>query len=317
MRSFHRGVLAASLLATGAPALACSACGCTLTSDWVGEGLTGVPGFRAELRYDFLPQTELRSGTHHVDRAAIALPSEREIEKYTDNHYVTATLDYMPTAEWGVAVQVPYILRPHDTIAEGETDVAHSRTDGIGDARIIGRYQGFGGTGITGIQLGLKLPTGGFHTRFSSGPVAGEFVDRGLQAGTGTTDLIAGAYHFGALVPHFDWFASGQVQVPLGRRDDYRPGVAALAGAGVNYTGWAGIVPQLQFNLRHAEKDRGFNSDGKNSGGTLLYVSPGVSARVTSRLVAFLHVQLPLYEKVYGFQLVPNVTVSTGLQFRL
>ena len=317
-RSSCAGLAAAALAAlSAAPALACSACGCSLTSDWVGEGLTGQPGWRAELRYDYLPQTDLRSGTHGVDRSAITLPADREIERYTRNHYVTASLDYMPSQAWGVSVQLPYILRPHDTVAEGDTDLSHSRTDGIGDLRVIGRYQGFGGSGITGVQFGLKLPTGGFHTRFSSGPVAGEFVDRGLQAGTGTTDLIAGAYHFGALAGRFDWFTSAQVQVPLNRRADFRPGVTAVASAGVDYTGWRGITPQLQVNLRRAWKDRGFNSDGDNSGGTLAYVSPGASVRLTTRIVAFAHLQLPLYQKVYGFQLTPKVTVSTGIQMRL
>ncbi len=53
------------------------------------------------------------------------------------------------------------------------------------------------------------------------------------------------------------------------------------------------------------------------SGGVLLYVSPGVSVRLAPRVVAFAHVQMPLYEKVNGFQLTPRVTVSTGLQLQM
>ena len=315
-----RAILCAAIavpVVLSSPALACSACGCSLTSDWVGEGLTGQPGWRAELRYDYLPQTDLRSLGHRVGRDAVALPAEREIERYTRNHYVTASLDYMPNAKWGLTVQLPYILRPHDTVAEGDVDLSHSRTDGLGDLRVIGRYQGFGGAGITGVQLGLKLPTGDFHTRFSSGPQAGEFVDRGLQAGTGTTDVIVGGYHFGRLTGLVDWFASAQAQVPLNRRDDFRPGVAVVASAGVDYAGWSRVVPQLQFNLRHAAKDRGFNSDGDNSGGTLVYVSPGASLRLGRGVTAFMQVQLPIYQYVYGYQLTPRATLSSGLQLRL
>ncbi len=311
------GLAVALSAVSTAPALACSACGCSLTSDWVGEGLTGQPGWRAELRYDYLPQTDLRAGTHRVDGSAIALPADREIERSTRNHYVTASLDYMPSPEWGVSVQLPYILRPHATVAAGDTDVSRSRTDGIGDLRVIGRYQGFGGSGITGVQLGFKLPSGGFHTRFDAGPQAGEDVDRGLQAGTGTTDVIVGTYHFGALAGRFDWFASAQAQVPLNRRADFLPGVTVVGSAGVNYTGWRGMTPQLQFNLRRVWKDRGFNSDGDNSGGTLVYISPGASVRVNSNLIAFIHLQVPLYQKVYGLQLTPKAIVSTGLQLRL
>ena len=317
MRLFTSAGLAGVPLLLSAPVLACSACGCSLTSDWVGEGLTGQPGLRAELRYDYLPQTDLRTRGHRVGPDETALPNEREIERYTRNHYVTASLDYMPNAKWGVTVQLPYILRPHDTVAEGDTEVSHSRTDGLGDLRIVGRFQGFGGPGVSGVQLGLKLPTGGFRTRFASGPQAGEFVDRGLQAGTGTTDAIVGAYHFGKLAGRFDWFVSAQAQVPLNRRDDFRPGVAVVASGGIDYAGWRGIVPQLQVNVRHTARDTGFNSDGENSGGTLAYISPGASVRLTARTIAFAQVQLPVYQYVYGFQLTPKATLSAGLQVRL
>ena len=317
MSRIHSGGLAVVLSLMPTAALACSACGCTLTSDWIGDGLTGQPGLRAELRYDFIPQTQLRAGSHAVDRASIALPAPREIEQSTDNHYVTAGLDWQPSADWGINVQAPLVFRPHDTISAGDADVSHSLTRGLGDVRITARWQGFGGSGISGVLFGLKLPTGGFHTAFSDGPQAGAFVDRGLQAGTGTTDALVGAYHFGALAEKLDWFAQASAQIPLNRRDDYKPGVSGLAQTGLRYTGWRGVTPQLQFNLRLAAKDAGFNSDRDNSGGELLYVSPGGSARLSPRISLFGFVQLPVYERVNGFQLTPRVTVSAGLQVRL
>jgi hypothetical protein len=315
--AFHGGRAAALLLLLSpAAALACSACGCTLTSDWVGEGLSAQPGLRAELRYDYIPQTDLRSGTHRVDRGSIALPTDREIEQHTYNHYVTAGLDWSQ-GDWGVTVQAPFLSRPHDTIAEGDTDISHSHTNGLGDLRVTGRWQGFGGSGVTGVQLGLKLPTGGFHQTFQSGPQAGEPVDRGLQAGTGTTDLLLGLYHFGALAGGFDWFAQVNAAIPLNTREDYRPGNAALAAAGVRYTAWSGVTPQLQLNLRVAAQDTGLQSDHDNSGGELLYLSPGLTARLSPRVRLFGFVQLPVYQRVIGYQLTPKVTASAGVQVRL
>lgn len=297
--------------------LACSACGCTLTSDWIGEGLAATPGLRAEIRYDFLPQTQLRSGRNALDRSAIPLPAPREIEQSTYNHYITAGLDWAINSQWAINAQLPIIIRPHDSIIDGDTSPSHSNTSGIGDARITARWQGFGGPDITGLQLGLKLPTGGFHTAFNTGPQAGELLDRGLQAGSGTTDLLLGAYHFGALSGAFDWFAQVNTQIPLNRRDDYIAGITGIGSIGINYTGWKTITPQLQMNLRLAAKDRGFNSDGDNSGGELVYISPGATVKLSRKVNLFTFIQLPVYQRVNGYQLVPAITVSAGLQFRL
>src|SRR5438105_15808627 len=50
-------------------ALACSSCGCTLTTDWAAQGFGSVvPGFRMDFRFDYLDQTQLRSGTRSEER---------------------------------------------------------------------------------------------------------------------------------------------------------------------------------------------------------------------------------------------------------
>ena len=79
-------LLAAGLAST--PAFACSSCGCNLTSDWLSQGLVAQPGTTISIRYDDVPQTQLRSGHDVVDRAAIPLPTDREIEQNPDNPLV-------------------------------------------------------------------------------------------------------------------------------------------------------------------------------------------------------------------------------------
>jgi hypothetical protein len=91
-------VLLASGIAIATPAsFACSSCGCTLSSDWDSQGYAVTPGVRIDVRYDYLDQSQLRSGTGTVDRASIALPAEREIEQGTKNQYTTIELDYSPS----------------------------------------------------------------------------------------------------------------------------------------------------------------------------------------------------------------------------
>ena len=62
---------------------ACSACGCTLNSDWASQGLAASGGWRMDLRYDFFEQDQLRSGTDAVPRSAAATrPSLRATRNF-------------------------------------------------------------------------------------------------------------------------------------------------------------------------------------------------------------------------------------------
>ncbi len=310
------GACCAALVAAS-PAAACSSCGCNLTSDWLSQNLVSQPGTTIGLRYDDVPQTQLRSGRNAVDPGSIVLPADQEIEQHTYNNYLTLTVDHSFDPSWAIDVQLPLLWRPHDTIPEGETDISHSNTKGLGDMRLAVRYQGFGGSGITGVSLGVKLPTGAFDQSFASGSEAGEPVDRGLQPGTGTLDATFGVYHFGTLAGNFDYLLQAQGEVPLGSRDGYKPGIAGTFSGGINYSGWNGITPQLQFNLRMADKDSGINSDRDNSGGEQLNVALGLSARLGPHLSTFGIVQLPVYQRVNGLQLAPKYTLSFGLQYRV
>ena len=63
------GLIGSALAGLPSAAEACASCGCTLTADWLSQGLAAQPGTTFSLRYDYVPQTVLRSGTHKVDRA--------------------------------------------------------------------------------------------------------------------------------------------------------------------------------------------------------------------------------------------------------
>ena len=308
-------LLAAAFAATPSAASACSACGCMLTSDWSAEGLAAQPGLRFDLRYDHIDQKILRSGTHRLDRAAIPLPQDREIEQRTVNNYVTATFDYSRSPDWGVSVQLPFVGRGHTTIAPGDTDISTSRTADVGDVRVIARFQGFPTKSVFGVQLGLKLPTGGYGQNFVRGPQAGSPLDRGLQAGTGTTDLIAGLYHFGTLGGKWGYFARATADVPFDSRDQYKPGVLVDGAAGVRWLGKPRVTPELALEARIAARDTGVQSDRLNSGGELLYVAPGLSGRVAARTWAYGRVAVPVYQRVVGYQLTVGWTATTGVRF--
>ncbi|HJV48768.1 MAG TPA: hypothetical protein VJ549_05795 [Geothrix sp.] len=315
MRSHAVPLLGLCLAVSAPPARACGACGCTLNSDWASQGYAVNPGFRVDLRYDYFNQDEVRRGTKAADRGTFTFPNDQEVQEKTLNRNLTLTLDYSPSANWGLSVIVPTFDRYHATIAAGDVDPSMSQARGLGDVRMLGRYQGFSEDHSFGVQFGVKLATGRFHQRFDAGVQAGQPLDRALQLGTGTTDLLLGAYAFGRLSPEWGCFAQVLFQKPAGARDGFRAGDGVNANAGVRYTGFAGVTPHLQLNVRAEDRESGINADVANSGATLVYLGPGLTVEVTPTLQVFAFAQLPVAQRVNGLQLEPRWSASMGMHW--
>jgi hypothetical protein len=313
-RAFSISMAAIGLATVSASTLACSACGCSLDADWPTPAVP-QPRPLLDFRYDYLNLTELRAGSHAVDRASLSLPNDDEIQRRTRSRILTTMLDYPLANSWGVHLALPYVDRFHTTVAPGDSDVSTSSTHGIGDLRAVFRRELAGQD--SGLQFGLKLPTGKFHDRFNAGPQAGEQVDRGLQAGTGTTDLILGAYHAGQVNQQFGYFGHLLLQAPLNTRDEFKPSTKLNLNLGVRYQADARWTPQLQLNIAHEGRESGALADRDNSGSLLVHLSPGFSAKVGNGTELYGFLQLPVYQHVNGLQLEPKSSASLGLRFTL
>jgi hypothetical protein len=286
-----------------------------LNSDWASQGFKSGTGLSADLRFDYFNQNDLRTGTGRVDKGSITLPTDREIQQETINRNTTLTLDYGINADWGATLLVPYFNRYHTTIAEGDTDISTSRSSSLGDVRVLGRFQGFSPEHNWGVQFGVKLATGSTDVTFRDGPQAGAPLDRGLQPGTGSTDLLLGVYAFGPINQNFDYFTQAMLQVPVTSKDDFKPGVGANVTAGVRYVSELPVVPHLQINIRTERRESGANADVENSGATLAYLSPGITWAVTDKLQAYGFFQVPIYQRVTGYQIEPKYSVSAGVHY--
>ena len=308
-------VAALAMATVPIPGFGCSVCGCSLSSDWAAQGYSVMPGLQADVRYEYYRQSELRRGSGEADRAALALPNDEEIQQSTLNRNLWLDLDYVGSASWGVMIQVPYHDRFHSTIAPGDVEVSTSQASGLGDVRIVGRVQKSGLRTSSGLQFGLKLPTGRHDQDFATGPQAGELLDRGLQLGTGTTDVLIGASYFTRPAVSVGCFTQILLDQPLDSRAGYRPGASLALNCGIRFltTGW--LTPQMQLNLRWEGRETGVNSDHENSGSTVIYFSPGLTADLSARIHGFAFVQLPLLQRVNGLQLEPRWLLSAGLRW--
>jgi hypothetical protein len=306
-------VILSSLLFSSS-AFSCASCGCSLSSGWGSQGISSDPGVSVDFRYDYLNQNQIRSGTSRVNTWPI---NGHEQELYTKNKYFTATLDYNHSSDWGVSISLPYIDREHATngMDFDGSDAGGSHTQSIGDIKIVGRYTNLTDEKNLGIQLGLKLPTGSYKKTFNSGELDGNILDRGLQPGTGTTDLILGVFKFASLSQRWDYFSQAFVQVPLNSRDDYKPGSSVNVNLGLRYMESEKIMPQIQLNLRVARKDSGEQATPDDSGGKTVYLSPGLSVVVARKWSVYGFVQAPIYQDLNGYQLAPKYIASVGTRF--
>ncbi len=315
-------VAAACLSVAPMTSWACASCGCTLNAD-AAMGYSAMPGWRLSVEYDYIRQDQLRSGTHAIS----AVPNGVELEHDTLNRYLTAGIDYSPNADWNIDLRVPYVIRTHSTYGAYDSSqplppLSESRSSGLGDIKLIGSYQGLLEMHNLGLQLGVKLPTGkyGTDTKFSSGPAAGSPLDASLQPGTGSTDIIVGAYYYQAISLNLDFFANVQFQSAVRSKQDqagsdYRPGNSATVSFGVRYEQNPNWVPQLQVNLLHKSVDQGALADLYSTAGYVAYVSPGLTAKVRGNLHAFAFAQLPVYSDLVGYQLFPRYTFSVGASY--
>ncbi len=334
-------------LASSSEAFACATCGCSLSTD-AAMGYSAMSGWRVSADYSFINQNELRSGTSTISPSAVAAINNaggnQEVEHQTINRYLNLGLSYSSSADWNFKLLVPYIDRSHTTYGAATNpltpdQISGATASGLGDIKFITSFQGLLPTHNLGVQLGVKLPTGNYGGPNASGtgivgrnpaafntgpnsqqPSPGNLLDTSLNVGTGSTDLIVGAYYYQAVSQNFDAFINGQFQAAVMHildqpGEDYRPGNQETVSFGLRYEANPKIVPQLQVNITHRSADQGVLADTLDVAGTAVYLSPGVSVMVTNEVQMYGFVQLPLYSNLDGYQLFPHYTATVGLGY--
>ena len=306
MFRFRKTLLSAAstavLLASLSPsaAFAC-ACGCGVFDVGTGTMIPNGEGGEVWLQYDFMNQTQNWHGTSQA-------PKANNPDKVVRSDFVTAGMQYMFNRDWGVEAEIPYVNRTFKTETDipnqGDTQIFNHAA--IGDVRVKAVYSGFSDDMSTGVTFGLKLANGDFtYPNF----------DRDTSIGTGSTNLLLGYYHQGALTEDlpFNWFSNGQWDHAFVDQDNYRPGDEFDAAVGTYYDGFdfgdsGKIAPLLQLIGSVREHDIGLNAaqpiDGVNqSGYQRLLISPGVEYDI-DKVSVYGDVELPVYQNINGDQLV-------------
>ncbi len=284
----------------------CGTASCSLNAHLDAFGLGNAQGWNAGLRYEYIDQDTLRNGTREVSIGEI--PQHHD-EVYTLNRNLLATLDYNST-DWGVSITIPYVQREHYHIHTHLGVPYDERWDiaALGDVSVLSH--------IGQLQLGLKLPTGDTQQTNADG----EFAERTLQPGTGTTDLILG-YNTSHTTSIWNnpgyWFMQAQLQTPLAQHDNFRIGTQYRFDVGVVSMPGKHFNPSVQLNAVIADRDEGDEAETDSSGGEYVWLTPGLNSHITNELRVFGFVQIPLYQRVNGVQLVADWTATVGMNWEL
>jgi hypothetical protein len=298
LRPFARYAIALIVLATPGISLAC-ACGCGVFGVGGSALFPSGSGGMLSLEYDLADQNRNWSGTSRADPAG-------NDDKQIRTGFYTARGQFMVDRRWGVVAEVPVWDRT--VRADDGAGVETIRHTALGDVRVMGLYTGFSPDMSTGVILGAKLPTGDWNH---------PGLERDTQIGTGSTDLLVGAYHMGAVSKDASWayFVQAMWERPIAYRADYRVGQEVNASAGIYYNGLAvaggrvRISPMLQLIASDRAHDGGGEGDAANSGYRRLMVSPGVEINAGA-FKLYGDVEIPVYQHVRGEQLTAPAMVK-------
>jgi hypothetical protein len=292
--------LAAVLILGFAPqrSLGC-ACGCGVFEVGTSSMLPSSEGGMLFFNDDFQDQNHNWSGTSQA-------PAGNNADKEISTNFFTTGLQYMFNRNWGAQIEIPYDSRYFKTTggATGD-DIVSLRWSQLGDIRLQGIYTGFSPDLSTGLTFGLKLPSGSYTRNDAYGD-----IDRDTEIGTGSTDLLLGAFHRGNLGSgsKWQWFAQASLDQPFLFRDGYRPGLEADAAIGINYQGWtigsATITPIAQVIGSDRARDSGPHAANPvASGYQRVLLSPGIEINFHP-VHFYADVERPVYQHMTGNQLV-------------
>ncbi len=259
-----------------------------------------------------------------------ALPSHHD-EVQTLNERNVVQLQLGISNMLGFNIDVPFIHREHSHIAHdtsGQNVWETWNFSGLGDIIMSAQYAVLSPSSQFGPYLslivGTKLPTGVTHVTNAGG----EEAEVTIQPGTGSLDGIFGVNYRQTLLS-LPTFSGAYSALPLvlgvtyqvnGKgADDYRFGNSLLAHAATSYQFLERASFLLQVNGRFQDyADVGTTGEFRgNTGGTWIFLSPGLSLQLSDALSGLTYVQIPIYQRVNGIQQTSKFNLLFSLSYRL
>jgi hypothetical protein len=193
---------------------------------------------------------------------------------------------------------------------------------GMTDHWITAKYRiarGEEGEGSLAVLTGIKLPFGD-SDEVSQTSDGNEPLEASLQPGSGAVDFMLGFAYSRYLTANMTLDTSIQYTYRT-ETNDFKIGDMIMFGVATAYrfTESVLVFPQpslfLELNVRHLFRNVEAEEKIVNSGGTVLFLSPGFRVAFSDRVAFSLAIQIPVYQGLNDEQQEALFKVSTGFTF--
>lgn len=231
---------------------------------------------------------------------------------------LVSVLGYGVTRDFALFGMLPWFDK-HLDLRMGGSDISRQKS-GVGDFTLLGRYTAYeynapGQTFRIAPYLGVKAPTGEDSARDGFGRLPPQ-----VQSGSGSWDTLGGAV---LTYQTLDFEIDSQVSYKANREaHGFQAGNVASLDASLQYRLWprhlgtgvpAFLYGLLEANLVHSAMDRNGGTVDPNSGGSTLFIAPGLQY-VTQKWIVETGVQIPVSQRLNGTALKNDYIFSTGFR---
>ena len=247
--------------------------------------------------------------------------SGSDVHSVDSIHHTIFSMGYGLTGDLTVSLKIPYVVL--NNIREAHSDEpdeihVHGDSKGIGDLTVFGQYRFIKLNDLdveSSLVLGLRMPTG----RTSARDVDDERFEAEFQPGSGAWDPMAGiavTKRFKALSLDADalytFSTEGAQETDLGDSFNY--------DLAVSYTAlYKPVVLDLiiEANGEWKQKQEIDGDKDENSGGTVIYLSPGMRLSWSKNWSAYLSAGFPVAQDLNGDQNETDMRVLLGFSLGL
>ena len=340
MKRFVFGVFVASIcIALPFTSFAAGLC-CQLSSG-VQESLSGVAAPGAEevslqFNYSFSKMDRFKEGgtTRSLDEAKMyvkpdgtsytSLPISMDMTKYT------MTAGYGFSSRVKAFVSVPFLrntmsMTSYQGMMMGWMDMTMEPVAGFGDVTAMALYRLYTNrdlrpSDVVTVGLGVKAATGSFTETTASG----KLVHAHMQPGTGSWDPLVSVI-YSKMMDQFLLQADATYEYTTRNRLGYEFGDSTA----VNLNGKYAIMKEFNVGAgltylsvgRASDRNGNYTNvtslmdDPANTGGESIWFSPCLQVFPVRNLSFDAKVQLPIWERVNGIQLVSSYRLLTGVSY--
>lgn len=315
MRSLRLlGIVITAALLAQASAFACSVCRCGDQSFFLNNARLLGSGRLLFAVEHFNTRKSAMAAAHHQEQEHLAKffspldIQHGEVAESQVQNSVQLTLKYGLSSRFVLMASAPYTFNRISSEGNAET------TDGLGDPEIMAMAHllsfANGTWQLQGIA-GSRVPLGNAEQKNA----AGALLEQHLQTGSGAWAGIFGAqllYASGS-VP---LFLSASYQANGANDQNFAYGNVFRFNAAAQKALFNPVEVIAEINGRTADYDDAGGETDPNSGGTVVYFSPGLRLRLGGALSLRGQVQIPVVENLPGVQ-NEKVNVRTGLVWTL